>query len=105
MSYYFSRLSTVAETRTVKFLASLLSYDTLDKNGELKEPDPAAFSAAMAAIERAAAERASMMIDRRMGGDDRRKGSPDTRSDGAPERRRGFERRAAPSQKFGKRGS
>lgn len=88
----------------MKFLASLLSYDSLDKNGELKEPDPAAFSAAMAAIERAAAERASKMPDRRMAGDDRRKGGPDTRSGGEPERRRGLDRRAAPSQGFGKRG-
>ena len=92
-----------AEVATVKFLVSMLSVQKLDSHGEAIEPDPGEFAAAIQAIDRAAAARANQ-AERRTSVGDRRKGSPDPRPDGSPDRRSGLDRRAAPSQKFGRRG-
>jgi hypothetical protein len=71
------------------------------------EPDDSPsimFDAAIAAFDRAAAERqaATVAVERRMGVQDRRQGTPDTRPTGTPERRNGLDRRRT-SLPFGKR--
>ncbi len=62
------------------------------------------FAAAIAAIDRAAREH-QQQCERRLAQEDRRRGGPDTRPSGSPERRGGLDRRA-PSQAhgFGRRG-
>lgn len=69
--------------------------DSSDEAIEKATGDIAAFEQAMAAIDRAAAERQRSTVA------DRRKGGPDTRPLGSPERR--AERRG--STAFGRRGS
>lgn len=62
------------------------------------------FAAAVAAIDRAAREHQEQ-CERRLAQEDRRKGGPDTRPSGSPERRSSLDRRA-PTQAhgFGRRG-
>lgn len=83
----------------MNYIKSLIT-DKLANIAEEGENKVAPFDAAMAAIERAAAERAKQQ-DRRESGADRRQGLPDSRPAGSPERRLGSDRRSGDDRRGG----
>ncbi|MBL8882306.1 MAG: hypothetical protein JNL45_04530 [Hyphomicrobium sp.] len=83
-----------------RFFDSAAAQTETDAEDSISE----SFAAAIAAIDRAARDH-QQQCERRLAQDDRRKGGPDTRPSGSPERRNGPDRRVAPqAHGFGRRG-
>ncbi|MEQ1718889.1 MAG: hypothetical protein ABL907_23375 [Hyphomicrobium sp.] len=89
----------------MSILKSLINTSAPAGHENLDDSPDGRFDAAIAAMDRAAAERvaAAVDFDQRTAFVERRKGAIDTRPEGSPDRRNGLNRRSASSQSFGKR--
>lgn len=86
------------------FFKRLFDSPAAQTETEAEDSISESFAAAIAAIDRAAREH-QQQCERRLAQEDRRKGGPDTRPSGSPERRDGLDRRVAPqAHGFGRRG-